>query len=135
MVSVGAGLPHPHPAVWRANKTATEVTGVYDYLAQGHWFRHTTPQGQFSLGCLRYNVGVEFENQMLEITFDPQTCELVCLTENGRREIRLAAQGLTKSDLMGELHRLTTQSPYQLALPFARTECRQMILSDSLSEP
>jgi transposase len=70
-----------------------------------------TPQGQFSLGCRRYNVGVEFENQMLEITFDPQTCEPVCLTEDGRREIRLAAQGLVKSDLMGELHRLTTQVP------------------------
>ncbi len=112
-----------------------DLQRVYDYLAQGHWFRRTTPQGQFSLGCHRYNVGVEFGDQMLEITFDPQTREFVCLTEDGQREVRLAAQGLNKSDLMGELYKLATRSPYQLALPFSRTDCREIILSDSLTGP
>jgi hypothetical protein len=67
-------------------------------------------------------VGVEFGEQMLEITFDPQTREFVCLTEDRRREIRLSSQGLTQSVLMGELDCLTTGSPYQPALPFSRPD-------------
>jgi hypothetical protein len=72
---------------------------------------------------------------MFQITFDPQIREFVCLTRDGRRKVRLAAQGLTKPDLMGELNRLTTRSPYQLALPFSRTECREMILANALTGP
>jgi hypothetical protein len=113
--------------------TMLNLQRVYTYLAQGHWFRRTSSQGQSSLGSYRYNVGVEFGEQMLEITFDPQTREFVCLTEDGRREIRLSAQGLTQSVLMGELDRLTTESPYQLALPFSRPDCREIFLSNALT--
>jgi len=110
-----------------------DMQRVYNYLAQGRWFRRTSTQGQFSLGTHRYNAGKDLSNQTLEITFDAQTCEFKCLSENGSQEIRLAAQGLTKADLMGELGPLIALPAYQLALPFSRTAWREMMLCDSLT--
>ena len=104
---------------------------VYAYLAQGRWFRRTSSQGQFSLGTHRYRVGKGLSNQTLEVTFDPQTRELVCLSEDGSQEVRLAAQGLTKAALMGELNPLLVLPVYQLALPFSRsTWCEIMMCND-----
>ena len=111
-----------------------DMQRVYDYLARGRWFRRTSAQGQLSLGTHRYNVGKDLANQTLEITFDAQTRELKCLSEDGSREIRLAAQGLTKTDLMGELGPLIALPAYQLALPFSRAAWRQMMLSDTLTD-
>ena len=110
-----------------------DMQRVYDYLAQGRWFRRTSSQGQFSLGTHRYSVGKDLGNQTLEIIFDAQTREFKCLSENGNQEIRLAAQGLTKADLMGELGPLIALPAYQLALPFPRAAWREMMLCDSLT--
>jgi hypothetical protein len=110
-----------------------DMQRVYDYLAQGRWFRRTNAHGQFSLGTHRYNVRKELGKQTVEITFDPQTCEFKCLPEDGCREIHLAAQGLTKTDLMGELGPLIALPAYQLALPFSRAAWREMMLCDDLT--
>ena len=110
-----------------------DMQRVYAYLAQGRWFRRTSAQGQFSLGTHRYNVGTDLGNQTLEITFDAQTREFKCLSEDGSREIRFAAQGLTKADLTGELGPLIALPAYQLALPFSRTAWREMTLCDILT--
>jgi transposase len=107
---------------------------VYDYLAQGRWFRRTSTHGQFSLGTCRYNVGKGLGEQTLEITFDSQTREFKCLPEDGGQEIRLAAQGLTKTDLMGELGPLIALPAYQLALPFSRAAWREMMLCNNLTD-
>jgi hypothetical protein len=98
-----------------------DMQRVYNYLAQGRWFRRTGTHGQFSLGAHRYNLGKDLGNQTVEITFDAQTHEFKCLLEDGSQEIRLVAQGLTKADLMGELGPLIALPAYQLALPFSRT--------------
>ncbi|MFN2164844.1 MAG: hypothetical protein ACK2U9_01110, partial [Anaerolineae bacterium] len=58
-------------------------------LAQARWFRRTSSVGQFSLGAQRYGLGKDFANRTLEITFDAQTQELICLSEDGRQESRL----------------------------------------------
>ena len=110
-----------------------DLQQVYDYLAQGRWFRRTSSQGQFSLGAYRYNVGMSRSNQTLEITFDPQTRELIGLPQDGSRKIRLAVQGLTKAELMGELNPLTTLPVYQLALPFSRSTWREIMLCNDLT--
>jgi len=47
--------------------------------------------------------------------------------------VRLAAQGLTKADLMGELGPLIALPAHQLALPFSRAAWREMMLCDSLT--
>jgi hypothetical protein len=70
---------------------------------------------------------------MLEITFDSQTGELICLAENGQQEIRRPIKGLTKSDLMGELDFLVAQPAYQLALPFSPATWREMMLANGLT--
>jgi hypothetical protein len=110
-----------------------DMQRVHDYLAQGRWFRRTSSQGQFSLGTLRYSVGRRLANQTLEITFDPQARELVCLSQDGKQEIRHTIQGLTKATLMGELSPLVGFPVYQLALPFTRSAWRETILCDSLA--
>lgn len=104
-----------------------DIERVCDYLAQGRWFRRTTMQGQFSLGGRRYNAGRDLGSQQLEITFDPQTQEMVCRSEDGKKVIRLPAQGLDKSDLMGELFPLAIGQAYQLALPFTPQAWREMM--------
>ena len=109
-----------------------DMQQVYNYLAQGRWFRRTSSQGQFSLGTHRYNVGKSLSNQTLEIIFDPQTRELVCLSEDGGQELRLAAQGLTKAALMGELSPLVGLPAYQLALPFSRSTWREIMMCNGL---
>ena len=106
---------------------------VYEYLAKGRWFRRTSSQGQFSLGAHRYSVGKRLSNQTLEIIFDSQTRELVCLSEDGSQEVRLAAQGLTKAALMGELSPLVVLPAYQVALPFSRSTWREIMMCNDLT--
>ena len=110
-----------------------DMQRVYEYLAQARWFRRTSSVGQFSLGAQRYGLGQDFANRTLEITFDVQTQELICLSDDGRQESRLLIQGLTKSDLMGELSPLVSQPVYQLALPFSPSTWREMMLAGGLT--
>lgn len=106
---------------------------VYNYLAQGRWFRRTSSQGQFSIGAQRYNAGTDCAEQQLEITFDSQTREWVCRSADGESETRFHVQGLTKSNLMGELAPMVTLPVYQLALPFTPETWREMMLSHDLT--
>jgi hypothetical protein len=110
-----------------------DMQRVYRYLAQGHWFRRTTPAGQFYVGNHYYGLGVAFAKQMIEITFDPTTCEFICRSEDAQQSTRLPAQGLTRQDLMGELGPLVALPAYQLALPYSIAEWRQMQLSAALT--
>jgi len=121
----------PYRPEWE--EAMLDMQQVYDYLAQGRWFRRTSSQGQFSLGTHRYGVRKNLSDQTLEITFDPQTGELICLSEDGSQEIRLPVQGLTKSDLMGELGPLIALPAYQLALPFSLSAWREIMLCNDLT--
>jgi hypothetical protein len=105
---------------------------IYTYLAQGRWFRQTSSTGTFSLGAQRYNARTKLARQTLEITFDPQTGEFICLPEKSTTSFRLLAQGLTKEALMGELDPLNTLPIYQLALPFSRQAWREMMICQDL---
>jgi transposase len=106
---------------------------MYDYLSEGRWFRRTSSQGQFSLGAHQYNTGVHLANQTLEITFDAQSREFVCLSEDGDQTIRFSCQGLSKAELMGELDPLLSLPVYQLELPFSRSTWRENILCSDLT--
>jgi transposase InsO family protein len=100
---------------------------VYQYLAQGRWFRQVSAQGQFSLGADCYGLGHTWANQTIEITFDPVTQEFVCQSADGQTQKRVQAKGLTKADLMGEL--ALEQFPnYQFAFPLSALACRQNLL-------
>lgn len=110
-----------------------QLQRVETYLAQGRWFRQTSAQGQFSLGAYRYNVGQIFGHQSLEITFEPQTRQLNCLSPDDHQVWHFPIQGLTKADLMGELSPLMALPVYQLGLPFSPSAWRQMMLANDLS--
>jgi transposase InsO family protein len=123
--AIHSGRPY-HPE-WEPD--LLDMQRVYHYLAQGRWFRQVSAQGQFSLGCYRYGLGVTFANQMVEITFDPQTQKFICQSEDTRQTARLPARGLTPQDLMGELEPLVALPAYQLALPFSINDWRHMQLA------
>lgn len=117
--------PRPYRLEWE--RECLQMQRVYDYLAKGRWLRLTSSVGMFSLGSQRYNAGSQFARQTLDITFDAQTHEFVCLPEKGspfRRNIK----GLSQQALMGELDPLTTIPNYQLALPWSRQAWREGIL-------
>jgi transposase len=121
----------PYRLEWE--EAMLDMQRVYEYLAQARWFRRTSSPGQFSLGAHRYGLGKDLANQTLEITFDAETHELICLPEDGREEIRLPIHGLTKSALMGELSPLIAQPAYQLTLPFSPSSWRELMLANDLT--
>ena len=116
----------PYRLEWE--RECLDLQRVYDYLAKGRWLRLTSSVGMFSLGSQRYNAGCKFARQTLQITFDPQTHEFVCLPEKGTQPFRLLAKGLSTDVLMGELDPLTTIPNYQLALPWSRQAWRESVL-------
>lgn len=121
----------PYRPEWE--EALLDLQRVYAYLAQGRWFRRTSPLGQFCLGGHRYGIGKHFGDQTLEITFVPQTGEFKGLSEDGQQELRLPARGLTPSDLMGELGPVVALPAYQLALPFSPATWREMMLCAALT--
>lgn len=108
---------------WEEN--LLDMSRVFDYLSKGRWFRQTSSQGQFSLGANRYNIGYSSPKQTLEITFDPQNHELLCLSEDGKKVFRFPSKGLTKAELLNELNPLLTLPEHQLQLPFSMTAWRE----------
>lgn len=120
----------PYRLEWE--KEMLDMQQVYAYLAKGRWFRLTSSVGMFSLGAQRYNARRKFANQTLKITFDPQTCEFICLPEKETEPFRLTIRGLTKEILMGELDPLLSIPAYQLALPFSRQAWRELLLCNQM---
>jgi transposase len=125
-------IKRPYRLEWEQDLLNLQRT--HAYLAQGRWFRMTSPVGMFSLGAQRYNARTKSARQTLEIIFDPQTLEFVCTPEKTQQPIRVAAKGLTKDCLIGELDPLTTLPVYQLALPFSLQTWRQNILCQALGD-
>jgi len=122
----------PYRLEWE--KELLELERVYAYLAQGRWFRRTTQAGMFSLGDQRYNARAKLANQTLEITFDPQTGELICLPEKLSQTVRIKIKGLTKETLMGELDPLLSPPAYQLALPLSPQAWSTLLLCQTLTD-
>lgn len=115
---------------WETN--LFDLQRVYCYLAQQHWFRWVTPAGQFSLGAYRYGLGKAFGNQTIDITFDPNSLQFICLSADAQLTQRVQPKGLTQTSLAGELP--TNQfSNYQYALPWTYCDCRQNLLVDELT--
>jgi hypothetical protein len=123
---------YPYRLEWE--KAMLDMQHVCDYLAQARWLRHTSPPVQSTLGTQRYGLGQDFAKRTLEITFDAQTREVICRSEDDRQEIRFPVQGLTESTLMGELGILVAQPVCQLALPFSPSTWREIMLTNDLTD-
>lgn len=119
-----------HPSL---EKDLLDLTRVYDYLAQGRWFRKTCTKGQVFLGNHRYGLGKTFASQTVEITFDPLSLQMVFRSEEGLHTLSLPAQGVSKEDLLGELTPLTSNSSFQLDLPLTFATWRQATLCQEMT--
>ena len=86
----------------------------------------------FRLGGYRYYIGKSFTRHGVAGRFDPDGMALICLSEGSEETIRIAAQGLTKAELMGELAVLKVLPNYQLALPFSLEAWRQLEYANHL---
>lgn len=106
-----------------------DLTRIDRLLATGRWFRQTNCHGEFWLGLRRYNAGRSAAKCTLEITFDPRTHEFVTQAAGATATRRFAALGLTKTELMGDLARLSLPN-YQLMLPFTHQAWREMELAN-----
>jgi hypothetical protein len=65
-------------------------------------------------------------NQMLELRFDAEQCCFIGQLAGSETIVTFAPQGLTKTDLMGELGHLLSLPVYQLSLPFTHEAWRQL---------
>ena len=65
-------------------------------------------------------------NQMLELHFDATQGCFLGQPAGSESILTIAPQGLTKTDLMGELGHLLALPAYQLALPFTHEAWRQL---------
>lgn len=108
-----------------------DLQRVYQYLAQGRWFRYNN-KGSVRLGTYDYYLDYHYDKQTMEITFDASQVAFVCQPEVSKPPIVVAARGLTKADLMGDLAMLQQLPIYQLALPFFPQDQRRLALLECL---
>jgi transposase InsO family protein len=108
-----------------------DLQRIYQYLAQGRWFRYNN-KGSVRLGTYDYYLDYHYDKQTMEITFDASQVAFVCQPEVSKPPIVVAARGLTKADLMGDLAILQQLPIYQLALPFFPQDQRRLALLECL---
>lgn len=109
-----------------------DLSRVYAYLSEGQWFRQVSQVGTVSLGRQTYGLGVTWSRESVEVTFDPADRQLVFRSADGKQEKRLPLQGVSTTDLMGEMGPLVNLDHFQLALPFTWDEWRVTRLYETL---
>lgn len=63
-----------HPRRWYRIAEELELFDlgrIKNYLTEGKWLRHTSSKGQFSFHVQKYNLGVRFHSQWVQITYSP----------------------------------------------------------------
>ncbi len=109
-----------------------DLTRIYEYLAQGRWFRQVSRDGTLSLGGQVYHLGRSSAAQQLEIIFDPSDHLLCFRAADGTVVAQQPLQGISAHTLIGELADLLALPVFQLALPLTWDEWRLSRLSETL---
>ena len=109
-----------------------DLQRVWDYLAEGQWFRLLSKDGTFSLGGYVYYLGATWARQQIEIRFDPSDHCLYCYSENEELLGHKPIQGVTHESLMGDLALGVSLPFFQFALPFSREEQEVIRLFETL---
>jgi hypothetical protein len=103
-----------------------DLSRVYDFLAQGQWYRKVSAVGTISIGRHIYHLGYDWRpDGYAELILDPSTREFLCRTPSGK-EKRLPTTWLTKQELIGELFQFQ-HIPFQFALPFSTKDWRALL--------
>lgn len=99
---------------------------LYDYLAQGRWFRRTNGNGNVRIGGFSYYLNYQLDRREVELSFNPKTAEFICLVEGESTPRTVRAKGLAVTDLMGEMEQFLRLPTYQLSLPFSQGDWRSL---------
>jgi len=116
---------------WEAD--LLNLNRVYQYLATGRWFRRVKADSCLTLGGTDYYIGKPLRGQALEITFDLQQSVFLVNVIGTNKTIALPPQGMSVSDLMGELSRFLALPSYQLALPMNQEAWRELTYTQMLT--
>lgn len=95
-----------------------DLQRVYDYLAQGRWYRLVSQVGTFSLGGYVYYLGHKFAKKYIVLTFDATDYHLICQDASGDILKRFHIQGISENILSGNLINAINLPHFQLELPF-----------------
>jgi hypothetical protein len=110
-----------------------DLQRVYHYLATCRWFRHIKSNGRIAIGGYQYYLSTALRGRTIELHFDSIQGCFVGQPEGTNTSFRLAPQGLSKTELMGELAGLITLPAYQQALPFTHDAWRQLEYARNLA--
>lgn len=91
---------------------------IYNYLAQGRWFRLVSKDGNISIGKQIFSVGRKRAHQHIELTFHGSERRFHCFDQAGQLIKVIPAWKITKEVLMGDLAKVLSLPFFQLALPF-----------------
>jgi hypothetical protein len=116
---------------WEAD--LLDLNRVYRYLATGRWFRRVKADSCLTLGGTDYYIGKPLRGQALEVTFDLHHTVFLANVIGTNKTIALPPQGLTVSDLMGELNHFLALPSYQLALPLSHQAWRELTYTQMLT--
>ncbi len=97
---------------------------VYEYLAQGKWFRRVSANGTISLGGNVYYIGTKWQRHQLEIRFDATEQKFLCYDEPGNLIKQTAWKGDLHQSLMGNALPTLNLPSFQLHLPFTWDDIR-----------
>jgi hypothetical protein len=103
-----------------------DLNRVFQYLAKCRWFRHIKANGRIAIGGYQYYLNTGWRGRTIELHFEPIRGCFIGQLEGIATTISLVPQGLSKSELMGELASLLGLPTYQLALPLSHEAWRQL---------
>ncbi len=101
-----------------------DVQRVYEYLAQGRWFRRVSTNGTVSLGGHVYYIGAKWQRRQLEIRCDAAEQEFVYYDESGNCIKNIAWKGDLRQTLKGKMPPVLGLPSFQLHLPFTWADMR-----------
>jgi hypothetical protein len=110
-----------------------DLTRVFQYLAACRWFRQIKSHGRVGIGGYQYYLSTAWRGRTVELHFDPLQGCFIGQPEGIETTVTLTPQGLSKSELMGELAVLLALPAYQLALPFTHEAWRQLEYARALA--
>ena len=98
---------------------------IYEYLAQGKWFRRIRANGTFSLGGDVYYIGTKWQRHQLEIRFDATEKCFLCYDEPGNLIKQMAWKEELQQKLMDNALPTLNLPSFQLHLPFTWDDIRR----------
>lgn len=102
-----------------------DVERIHHYLAKCRWIRKSSQNGVVSLGGKIYNLSRGWAKQEVEITFDPDSRQLVFSKPKEQVRKYLPLKGCSKEELMGELPPKMNLPGFQFTLPFSYEDWRR----------